>query len=121
MSKKTILFFMMLLLCTALTAWTQRGQGKPYTFLAIDYDNEKLMEIGLDGQVKRTVAVGKEPHEVQIDARTGRAFVTNTTEPTISVIDIATFKQLEQMKSPYFGDAAKTALPQPSDKVFSDR
>jgi YVTN family beta-propeller protein len=69
------------------------------------------LEIGLDGQIKRSVAVGKQPHEVQIDVKNGRAFVSNTTEPTISAIDIATFKHLDHLRSPYFGDAARGSLP----------
>jgi hypothetical protein len=71
MGKKTTLIWTVIMMCIAVTGWTQRQTT--YSFLAIDYDNEKLLEIGLDGQIKRSVAVGKQPHEVQIDVKNGRA------------------------------------------------
>jgi len=111
MTKRTMSMWAVIILSTAIAALAQRPAAVTHTFLAIDYDNEKLLEIGLDGQIKRTVAVGKQPHEVQIDAKNGRAFVSNTTEPTVSMIEISSFKHLEHLKSPYFGDTARGALP----------
>lgn len=103
------------LLCGCLLAlwidgYAQLEKGA-YSILALTLNQNQILEIGLDGTIKRTAPTGKDPHEVVISPQ-GRVFVTNTTEPSVSVIDAATFRDMGHLRSPYFGASTETtALP----------
>jgi hypothetical protein len=61
------------------------------------------------GPVLRTVTVGFRPGMVAVDARTNRAFVTNSTDHTVSALDAAS------------GTVVRTvALPGEADLVVAD-
>ena len=81
-----------------------------YSLVGLTFGQNNFVEVGLDGKVARMAPTGKDPHEVALSSN-GRAYVSNTTEPSISVIDLKTFKEVTQLKSPYFGESNATSLP----------
>lgn len=100
------------MMVASIGATAQYKETFDYTILSINDNNSQIMEINLDGTIKRTAPTGREPHEVVVFPRENLLFIANTTEPSISITDFRTFKTLRHLKSPYFGEAGdKTALP----------
>src|SRR6516165_7183136 len=52
---------------------------------------------------EQTVAVGKTPHEMAVAPHGSKAYVANTGENTVSVVDLMTRKELQKLTSADFG------------------
>jgi len=52
---------------------------------------------------EQTVAVGKTPHEMAVSPNGSKAYVANTGENTVSVVDLMTRKVLKTLTSADFG------------------
>lgn len=109
--RATIAFAVLAAACLVVTptAGAQQKSGS-YSLLGLTFGKDEIVEVGLDGKIKHELATGKDPHEVVVSAD-GRVFVSNTTQPSVSIIDLKDFKELSQLKSPYFGSSEATSLP----------
>src|SRR5436309_714737 len=114
MKLKTILMSSALLCIVCAAVWNRayaQQQSTSYYILGLTYNQNQIVEIGLDGTIKRTATTGKDPHEVVISSD-GLAYVANINEPSVSVVDLKEFKVVRQLTSPYFGTSIETtALP----------
>ena len=115
---KNTLAIAAVVLFTCVSASGQRQMSGDYTIVSLNNENQELMEIALDGTIMRTAPTGAEPHEVQFSPD-GRIFVTNTLEPSISMIDRDSFEVVGQLESPYFGGPGNQATGLPHGMAMS--